>query len=107
MERLSQQQLDEIVRRLVDALGPAKVYLFGSLARGAPEPDSDVDLLVVVPDTDQHPRELARRGRRSLWGIGVPVDLIVCTVSEMNRWSGVCCNLFRTVAQEGKVIYAA
>jgi predicted nucleotidyltransferase len=40
-------RLDDIVRRLVDAYRPERVYLFGSRARGEGGPDSDYDLLVV------------------------------------------------------------
>jgi predicted nucleotidyltransferase len=42
--------LGEIVRRLVDAYQPERIYLFGSWARGEQNADSDYDLLVVVPD---------------------------------------------------------
>jgi hypothetical protein len=42
--------LDEIVRRLVASYQPLEVYLFGSKARGDSGPDSDYDLLVVVPN---------------------------------------------------------
>ena len=52
-------------------------------------------------------RELARQGRKSLWGMGVPVDLVVCTTSEMDKWSGIGCNLIHTVAQKGRQLYAA
>lgn len=107
MKTLSAELLDEIVRRLVDALNPVGIYLFGSHAKGAPDADSDVDLLVVVEDTQLSTRELARKGRRSLWGMCIPVDLIVCTASEMDKWSRVGCNLLHTVAQKGRVVYDA
>jgi predicted nucleotidyltransferase len=42
--------LAEIVRRVVEAYRPERIYLFGSVARGDAGPDSDDDLLVVVPD---------------------------------------------------------
>jgi predicted nucleotidyltransferase len=42
--------LAEIVRRLVAAYQPERIYLFGSVARGEAGPDSDYDLLVIVPD---------------------------------------------------------
>jgi predicted nucleotidyltransferase len=41
--------LAEIVRRLVEAYQPERIYLFGSLARGEGGPDSDYDLMVVFP----------------------------------------------------------
>ena len=107
MKELPATLLDEIVRRLVKALEPVKIYLFGSHAAGKPGRDSDVDLLVVVPEGLDPPRELAYRGRQSLWGLCVPVDLIVCTQSEMDKWSAVNCNLLHTVAEKGRLVYAA
>jgi Integrase core domain/Nucleotidyltransferase domain len=41
--------LAEIVRRLIEALQPERIYLFGSRARGEAGADSDYDLMVVVP----------------------------------------------------------
>ena len=41
--------LAEMVQRLIEALRPERIYLFGSTARGEAGPDSDYDLLVVVP----------------------------------------------------------
>jgi predicted nucleotidyltransferase len=42
--------LREIVRRIVDAYHPLRIYIFGSKARGDSGADSDYDLLVVVKD---------------------------------------------------------
>ncbi|HYA02263.1 MAG TPA: nucleotidyltransferase domain-containing protein, partial [Syntrophobacteria bacterium] len=42
--------LTEIVSRLVNAYEPERIYLFGSHARGEEGPDSDLDLIVIVPD---------------------------------------------------------
>ena len=42
--------LAEIVRRLAEAYKPLSIYLFGSKARGDAEPDSDYDLMVIVPN---------------------------------------------------------
>jgi len=42
--------LDHVVSCLVRGLDPLAIYLFGSRARGDARPDSDFDLLVVLPD---------------------------------------------------------
>ena len=47
MAALSQDLIDEIVRRVLTVCQPVKIILFGSAARGDMGPDSDVDLLVV------------------------------------------------------------
>ena len=36
-------------RAVVNSIGPAKVYLFGSYSKGCARPDSDIDIAVVVP----------------------------------------------------------
>ena len=107
MKQCSQELLGEITQRLIVALHPCRVYLFGSQARGDADGDSDVDLLVVVPDTATPPRELARLGRRSLWGMGVPVDIIVCTDSELAKWSQVRCNVIHTAVEKGRLLFAS
>jgi len=104
---LTDELLREVVRRLVEALDPTAIYLFGSQARDEAGADSDVDLMVVVPDTDEHPRELARRGRQSLWGLGLPFDIVVRTEADVRKWSEVPCNLIHTVRTEGREVYVA
>jgi len=44
--------IEELIQRLVEALGPERIYLFGSRARGDGGPDSDYDLMVVVPGSE-------------------------------------------------------
>ena len=105
MKELSKELIKEITNRLTDALHPLKIYLFGSHACGDTGQDSDIDLLVVVPDTDKSTREIARQGRASLRALCFPMDLIVCTQSQIQKWSDVKCTLIYTVIRKGKVIY--
>ncbi len=107
MRELTDELLREVVGRLVDELDPVAIYMFGSHARNEAGPDSDVDLMVVVRETDQHPRELARRGRQSLWGLGMPFDIVVCTEADIRKWSEVPCNLIHTARTEGREVYVA
>lgn len=60
--------LAEIVRRLVEAYQPERIYLFGSVARGDAGPNSDYDLLVVVPDDAPPTAEEEPTGLRSSAG---------------------------------------
>jgi predicted nucleotidyltransferase len=46
---MTQKQIKDFGRRLVKEFKPRKVVLFGSYAYGKPSPDSDVDILVVMP----------------------------------------------------------
>jgi predicted nucleotidyltransferase len=97
--------LKEVVDRLVKGLCPERVYLFGSHARNRASESSDIDLLVVVPDSDlpRHKREALSYDL--LWGLTAPVDVIVMTRSEFKRAEQVKTSLVSVVQREGRVLY--
>ncbi len=70
--------LAEIVRRLVEALKPERIYLFGSKARGESGADSDYDLMVVVPHATEPGYRLAQKAHSLIWGLGTAADILVC-----------------------------
>lgn len=98
-------QLEEIVQRLVVALKPKQVFLFGSYAYGEPNQDSDIDLLVVVPHSDKPSHRRATEAYRALRGILVPTDVIVLTEEEIERKQTVRSSLVSQVLREGILLY--
>jgi predicted nucleotidyltransferase len=71
MEKLrmkSDPKLPEIVNRLVKTYQPLRIYLFGSRARYEAGPDSDYDLMMVVPDDASLERKRAKLAYDCLWG---------------------------------------
>ena len=74
--------LREIVHRMVQALQPEKIILFGSYAYGTPTPDSDVDLLVIM-ETSAPPTERHLAVSRLLRPRPFPVDILVKTPEEV------------------------
>lgn len=100
-------QLAEIVRRLVAAYQPERIYLFGSKARGDAGPDSDYDLLVVAADDAPAERRDSKLAHKALWGVRTAADVIVWEESRFERRSRVVCSLPATVLREGRVLYAA
>lgn len=105
MKNLDSDLLNEIVRRLVDTLHPEKIYLFGSHAYGQPNDDSDVDLFIIVRDSDLPPRMKAVEGYRALSGILVPVEIKIATQSSFERRSHWLSSIERVVAEKGKLLY--
>ncbi len=99
--------LAEIVRRLVEAYSPERVYLFGSKARGDAGPDSDYDLLLVVPDDAPPERRASRLAYEVLWGAGAAADVILWTRTAFDRRARVPASLPATVLREGSLIHAA
>jgi predicted nucleotidyltransferase len=99
--------LEEMVRRVVARLRPERIYLFGSRARGDAGPDSDYDLLVVVPDSALPGYKRDQIAFRALMGLGVAKDVIVLTRDEFERKATVVCSLAATVLREGELLYVA
>src|SRR5690348_3959414 len=89
--------LAEAVRRLVEALQPERIYLFGSRARGDAHADSDYDLLVVVPEAHDSTLHLSQRAYGSLHGVQLPVDVLVMTRTEFEEWIPAVASLSATV----------
>ena len=97
--------LDEIVDRLRRVYDPGSIYLFGSRAWGEPREDSDYDLLVIVPESDERPIKREVRGLVCLQGLPIFKDLIVKTREEFPRYAGVCSSLESDILRRGKVLY--
>jgi len=95
----------EICQRIVAAIKPEKVFLFGSYAWGTPHQDSDVDVFVIVSASDQPAYRRSRDVYRCLSGITFPVDVIVQTHDEVDRSSKVVTSLSRKVLEQGTMLY--
>ena len=99
-------QLDELDRRIVDSVHPLRIILFGSAARGDMRQDSDVDVLVVVPD-GVHRRRTAQYIHTQLFGIPYAVDVLVATPTDLAKHRDNLGLIYRTILREGREVYAA
>lgn len=99
-----ERETQRIVRRIVRQFHPERVILFGSHARGEAGPDSDVDLLVVVPAGKKREKQLEIR--RTLRDFTVPVDIVVSTPEEFSWRQEIVGTIEYPAATEGKVLYA-
>jgi excisionase family DNA binding protein len=100
--------LADIVRRLVEGYDPDRIYLFGSAARRDAGPDSDYDLLLLVPDDAEPERLRSRKAYRELLkGAGAPVDVLVMTRAAFEAKAGVVGSLPATVLAEGVLVHAS
>jgi len=97
--------IETMVRRIVREFSPDRVILFGSHARGQAGPDSDVDLLVVMPVRGQKHKKQVQI-RVALHDIRVPMDIIVTTPEEFEWRKEIPGTIEYPAVQEGKVLYA-
>ena len=104
--KVNQPILDEIIRRIVEVAHPDEIILFGSGARGQVGPDSDLDLLVVKSGVP-HRRRLAQQIYLTLFGIAVPVDIIVVTPEDVQAFRDTVGTIIGPALREGRRVYAA
>jgi predicted nucleotidyltransferase len=99
--------LTEIVRRLVEAFRPERIYLFGSTARGDAGPDSDYDILIVVPEDAPAEARRSRLAYQVLWGLPRSGDVLVWTRRAFDARLHLPASLPAVVEREGLILYAA
>ncbi|MCD6168989.1 MAG: nucleotidyltransferase domain-containing protein [Candidatus Latescibacteria bacterium] len=98
--------VDLLIRSIAEAVHPLKIILFGSAARGEMHPDSDIDVLVVMPE-GVHRRRTAQLLYRRIKGLGVPFDILVATPDDLEKHKDNIGLIYRAILKEGREIYAA
>jgi len=99
------QVLEQIVQRLEEGLHPEQIILFGSYAYGEPTEGSDIDLLIIVPDSTEPAYRRAQKAYRCVGAVGVPKDLVVLTREEFEKQARVVTSLAGRAKNRGKVLY--
>ena len=100
----TRRAIGTMVARIVDRFDPERIILFGSHARGDARPDSDVDLLVVMP-VEGSRREKAIEIGVALDDILVPKDIIVVTPESFERRKNVVGTVEWPAEHEGKLLH--
>lgn len=90
--------------RIVSGFQPIRVILFGSRATGTHRPDSDVDLLVVMPSPADK-RALAVDMRRALSDLPIAKDIVVTTPEEVQHRGDMVGSVIRSALRAGRVIF--
>jgi len=98
------KKISEIVRRIIKGFNPERIILFGSQARGEAGPDSDADLLVVMNFTGSK-RKQALAIDLALVGVNFPVDVIVASPAEVEKYRDTLGTIIHPALREGKVVY--
>lgn len=102
----NQNVIEQLVQKIVDNVHPLKILLFGSASRDEITPDSDIDVLIVMPE-GVHRRQTAQLLYRQITGLGIPFDIIVATPNDLQKYKDNIGLIYHTVLKEGKEIYAA
>lgn len=105
MEKASFNKIKEIANKIAIKFNPEKIILFGSYAWGTPTEDSDVDLF-IVKNTKLPSREIAQEISKDIFPRPFPLDILVCTPSEVMKKIKEDRNLFiEDIINNGKILY--
>lgn len=107
---LAQEKVTELARMvecLVSAFHPDRIYAFGSQVRGEAAPESDIDLLIIVPHASEPAHRLAQAAYHALPIHSLPIDILVMSRDEFERRSRAASSLPATILREGRTLYAA
>lgn len=74
-------------------------------AWGVPTPNSDIDLFIIVKDSDQPSYRRASKAYHSLRGMRAPIEVVVRTSEEVKQSTSVMTSLARKVLTQGKLLY--
>ena len=105
MKTLDANLIQATTHKLVAEFQPEQIWLFGSHAWGTPTEDSDVDLMVIVPSSDERPIRRDQRAQKCLGRLAVPADVLVRTRGEVNRYQHLRASLFHQVLNQGRKLY--
>jgi len=97
------RELDRFTKEIIEKFGPERIVLFGSYAHDAAGPDSDVDLLVILPgdgDADRLSLEIRKR-----LPCRFPLDLLTRSAGEIDRRLKLKDPFIREILENGKTLY--
>jgi predicted nucleotidyltransferase len=98
--------IQALADKIVREFHPEKIILFGSHARGDTRPNSDVDLLVIMPRNGKEHHQQAAEIHLKCHP-GFPIDVLVRTQEEFNERLNMRDWFMRDIAREGKVLHAS
>ena len=98
------EAIEQLVRHIIELVHPLRIILFGSAARGEMESDSDIDVLVVMPE-GVHRRRTAQLLYRQIRGLGVPFDILVATPDDLERHKDNIGLIYQSILREGREVY--
>ncbi len=107
MNRKAREVIQNILEKLISEYSPQKVILFGSYAYGEPNPDSDIDLLIVKETTERFIDRWVTV-QRILTGThySIPLETFVLTPQEVEKRLAVGDHFIREIMEKGNILYA-
>ena len=105
MKTIEPGLLDKAVDLLKREFQPEEIYLFGSHAWGIPHEDSDVDLMVIIPESAERPVRRMQRAHHCLGDLDMSKDVFVQTRAEFDRFRHLQSSIQHQIVHRGRKLY--
>lgn len=102
-----EEALAAVVARLVEALDPAAIWLFGSRARGDHRPDSDFDLLVVAKPNGKFGSDDYVEALRPTFGTGLDCEVVPCSHDDFHDALTTHTSFVSQIVAHGRNVFEA
>ena len=102
-QRIPQKVIKELARRIAEQFNPQRIILFGSYAYGQPSPESDVDILVIMPTRLPESQQALniRQALNPLFG----VDILVHTPENLSQRIAWGDSFLKEIVERGITLY--
>ena len=94
----------QVAQRILNGMLADEVWVFGSRARGDFRVDSDLDLLVLIPDSNEARHVSSRRARGIVADIFRPMDICVLMRNEWQKQVRIANTLPFLAQKEGRIL---
>lgn len=101
-----EKTITQLVKQIIKISKPLKIILFGSVAKGKIHKDSDIDILVIMPN-GTNKRKTAQELYSKIEHIQISFDIIVATPETLEKNKDNNGLIYKSALKEGKEIYAA
>ena len=103
---ISEETIQQAVKRLVKVAMPEKIFLFGSYARDDARENSNLDFLIVKRNVKNRRKEMVHL-HDAIRPMRIPVDILVVSKLTFDQWANVPGTVINKAASEGRLCYDA
>lgn len=105
---ITEEQIQAVVRRIVEGYAPDRIILFGSYAYGEPTENSDLDLLIIKKNAEAKRSERSVAVWQHLWSSEFPaMDILIRTPTEIDKAATSAYSVETMALEKGRLLYAA
>ncbi len=104
MESAADNKLEIIVTALKEQFRPTRLFLYGSRAAGTNRPDSDYDLVMVLPEFDAKNRYqvMSQISSRFFQELDIEVQVWVYSQEDFDDWKDEFSSIPETALNTGR-----